>query len=344
MKVSQRTHRMGGFVPRTTVVTILWMIQVATGGSDSDTGSTALRLDQMGSVPHPLATLSAEEIARAVAEIEAAVRGDVLIVDCHGNYDYETIQEAIDAVSDGDTVVVLPNTCTPEGVYFENIEFLGKGITVQSVFPDNPDIVAATIIDGDHNGSVVTFENGEGADSVLDGLTITHGSATRGGGIFCVSSSPTINNCVVTANTAMWDGGGMANFQCSPILANCTFSGNEASADGGGIASLQSSPMLTDCTFSGNEASADGGGIANFQSSPMLTDCTFSGNSADAGSGMYNEYDSSPTLIDCTFTRNEALADGGGMANFQSSPMLTNCTFRRNLADVGAGVYNEIRQ
>ena len=70
--------------------------------------------------------------------------------------DYGTIQEAIVAAVDGvDDVNVDPNT------YFENIDFLGKDIDVHSSDVNNP---ANTIIDGNTNGSVVTFENcGPGA-------------------------------------------------------------------------------------------------------------------------------------------------------------------------------------
>ena len=70
--------------------------------------------------------------------------------------DYATIQEAVDAAIDGDTIIVRP------GTYFEIIDFLGKAVTVQSEF--GPDV---TIIDGNQSGSIVTFQSGEGSDSIL---------------------------------------------------------------------------------------------------------------------------------------------------------------------------------
>ena len=51
--------------------------------------------------------------------------------------DFATIQEAIDAAVDGDCINVEP------GTYVENIDFMGKAITVQST--DGEDV---TIIDG----------------------------------------------------------------------------------------------------------------------------------------------------------------------------------------------------
>ena len=67
---------------------------------------------------------------------------------------YPTIQSAINvAVSGVDDVNVA------SGTYFENIDFLGRNIDVHSADVNNP---AATIIDGNSAGSVVTFQNGEG--------------------------------------------------------------------------------------------------------------------------------------------------------------------------------------
>ena len=55
-------------------------------------------------------------------------------------------------------------------------------------------------------GHVVTFNSGEGPDSVLMGLTIEDGSAGNGGGIFCDGSSPTIENNIITGNTSTGTG------------------------------------------------------------------------------------------------------------------------------------------
>ena len=54
--------------------------------------------------------------------------------------DYATIQAAIDDCNDGDVVIVSP------GTYLENINFNGRNITLTSTEPDNPEVVANTII------------------------------------------------------------------------------------------------------------------------------------------------------------------------------------------------------
>lgn len=59
---------------------------------------------------------------------------------------YATIQQAFDAAVSRDTVLVAP------GAYVENINFLGKAITVKS--QSGP---GTTVIDGNKAGSVASF-------------------------------------------------------------------------------------------------------------------------------------------------------------------------------------------
>ena len=99
-----------------------------------------------------------------------------------------TIQGAINAASNGDTVLVAP------GTYRENINFEGKAITVTS--SGGP---AVTTINGGGNGPVVLFVSGEGTGSVLSGFTITNGNSNGGsqgwnggggGGIVVFNAAP----------------------------------------------------------------------------------------------------------------------------------------------------------
>src|SRR5213592_2934775 len=105
-----------------------------------------------------------------------------------------TIQAAINAASNGDTVLVAP------GTYYENINFMGKAIAVTS--SGGP---AVTTINGNAAGSVATFDTSEGRSSVLSGFTITNGQPTGfpswdGGGIYISYASPTVSRNVITQN------------------------------------------------------------------------------------------------------------------------------------------------
>jgi parallel beta-helix repeat protein len=217
---------------------------------------------------------------------------------------YPTIQAAIDAAYDGDTVIVADGTYTGTGN--RDIDFLGKAITVRSESgPEN------CVIDCENEGYGFYFHSGEGENSILDGFTITNGYWA----IWCDYSSPLIRDC------------------------NITNSESRAPYGGRGITCYQSSPTISNCTITGNTADHIGGGIYCAAGSPTIADCTISENTAERGGGIYC-WDSSPTITNCAITDNYAYDDGGGIYCRDSSPTITNCIIEDNTADFsGAGIY-----
>ncbi len=187
--------------------------------------------------------------------------------------DYETIQQAIMASNDGDTVII------EEGIYFELINFMGKNITVTSEDPDDSGVVSDTIINGDDDGTVVTFNSGEGRGAVLIGLTISGGYGTYntavpdaqsiywGAGIYCVNSSPTIKKCIIADNHG-------------PLVLD----GNIAIGYGGGVACLMSNALITENIIIGNTTYA-GGAIMTYLDTSMISNNLIYGNSALVGGG-----------------------------------------------------------
>ncbi len=130
--------------------------------------------------------------------------------------DYSTIQTAIDASQNGDTVL------TAEGTYFENINFSGKNIVVASwyIIDNDPLHILNTVIDGSSpvqpdSASCVRIISGEDSTAVLAGFTLTGGTGTKwidehgagvyreGGGILITFSSPTIRNNIIINNQAI---------------------------------------------------------------------------------------------------------------------------------------------
>jgi len=168
---------------------------------------------------------------------------------------HATIQKAIDAASDGDTIVVLP------GSYRENINFLGKAITVRSTDPSDATVVSATVIEGADNSdySVVTFGNGETGASMLSGFTIRRRSPYQpfsGGGIYVRESDPTIRNNHIVNNTTYFAGGGIYLVESQATIIGNRIASNTA-AQGGGIAveGYALFPTISDNEFDGNTAS-----------------------------------------------------------------------------------------
>jgi len=225
---------------------------------------------------------------------------------------YATIQGAINASAGGDTIIVRP------GTFYENIDFVGKAITLES--DQGADY---TIIDGTQNASVVVFKNGETSSSVLDGFTITNGSAAEivhygGGGIHCFNSSPRIINNFITKNFASDDGGGIYCEKASPFISTNVIQFNET-LQGGGIYCDGSSPTISNNTIAGNKAKTTVYGL---------------------GGGIYCTYLSSPSIRENTITNNLA-GSGGGIVIHESAPKIVNNMIGNNLAELysGGGIY-----
>ena len=255
--------------------------------------------------------------------------------------DYLTIQSAIDAAFDGDTILVADGVYRGEGN--KNLDFKGKAIIVQS--ENGPE---SCIIDCEGDGRGFYFHSGEGKDSLVSGLTITNGKKKwpGGGGIYCYASSPTIIHCAIHTNTSESSGGGIyCAYLSSPTISDCDISENTAEDGGGGIyCGESSSPTITSCTISENMAGNragyqnQGGGIYCKESSPIITNCIIENNTADGfGGGICCGESSSPSIVNCTFNENTA-EDGGGIYCSFSSPAIAKCTISNNTAD-GVHVY-----
>ena len=115
--------------------------------------------------------------------------------------DFSSIQDGINGIQNGDTLIVR------DGVYNENINFNGKAIEIRS---ENG--LATTTLDGTNTGkSLVRFDSGESALSLLKGFTIKNGypvwqSVQNGSGAFITgSSSPRdITSTVTFRRTRYW--------------------------------------------------------------------------------------------------------------------------------------------
>lgn len=181
--------------------------------------------------------------------------------------------------------------------------------------------------------------------AVLDGFTITGGkadgdsagapdnSASYGGGLFALNSTPTITYCSFTGNDAYWGGGGLCTTAGGPIFTACIFSGN-TSRNGAGMYNDSGNPLLAECSFIENTAYQTGGGMYSRSGRPVLSDCVFSKNASNDGGGMHNFDSAVPVLTDCVFSQNTAVKNGGAMANvLNSAPEMTRCSFVNNRAD-----------
>lgn len=235
-----------------------------------------------------------------------------------------TIQAGIDAASDGNTVLVKYGTYNITSF----IDYGGKNIKLASddgthlSYNDAATDAEQCIIDAGEKCRVFYFHNGETLEAVVDGFTITNGRAkdgpeAGGSGIWCWGSSPTINNNIITGNSA-YRGSIYCRRSSSPMISNNTITGNSA-REGGGIAchGWDTSPTIENNTITGNTADIGGG----------------------FGGGIWCYWGSSPTINNNIITKNTANRWGGGIScELNSSPTISNNTITENTAEFGGGI------
>jgi parallel beta-helix repeat protein len=166
-------------------------------------------------------------------DFDAEVAGSDLVADVRLRPG-DDIQVAIDLSVDGEIIAL------ETGTYTEKINLRGKAITLISACP------LTAILDGEETGEpVVTFNEGEGADTVIENFTITDGNAENGGGIYVDGSSPTIIGNRVVNNESTVNGGGLyVTGESSPTVYGNEFDGNSADVSGGGIYVTEGAEIL----------------------------------------------------------------------------------------------------
>ena len=246
---------------------------------------------------------------------------------------YAGIQLAIDASVNGDIISVS------NGIYNENINFNGKEVEIIGNTTDP----AQVIIDGGGTGSVVTFENGEGGITSLNGFTIRNGGGTLGvpvafsvyapasgyygGGIYCYQSNPLLKNLIVENNT-LGTNNNIGSSGAGIYIARSTnvriegpiviIRNNTSSVYRGGGICIDNSTVTIDgltgtININNNSGGNYGGGIAAFLSTITLRNIDIDNNDAVGANG-----------------------DGGGIFHLGSGvPSLTNINFNGNIATVG---------
>ena len=253
---------------------------------------------------------------------------------------FKTIQQAIDAAYEGETVIVA------QGIYVENIRFKGKNIVLRSMDASEPAMVESTIIDGASRGSVVTFDGTENETCVLSGFTIRNGtgpadSGVKGSSAVGLGDAPrthaTIRNNIITGNSTWWHGGGIT--WCGGTIENNTITGNSAVSGGSGGGGLAwCNGTIQNNVIVGNSATGQngfGGGLAWCDG--VMRNNVIAGNTANyLGGGLWG---CGGAIHNNTIVGNAAGA-GGGLSSCMSSVM--NCIIWGNTAPVGAQVHDSV--
>jgi hypothetical protein len=253
----------------------------------------------------------------------------------------DSIEEAITAAKDGDTIIVHP------GEYCEgSMKLQGKAITVRSEDPADPLVVLTTAITPPEHQPVFRCVNGEGPDTVISGFTLYSAIMPEDGGAMVIdNSSPTVSYCSFDFNLCYESGAAMRINGGAPRIANCAFSLNWAEESGGALWLNESDAIITDCSFFANHSGYDpyeyyysGGAIFALSCDITIADCLFSGNSADPLGGAVQLVFGSANITNCRFIGNSADSWGGGVYYWgEESLTVSGCEFMGNVAGEDAG-------
>ncbi|MCP5003398.1 MAG: S8 family serine peptidase [Planctomycetes bacterium] len=200
------------------------------------------------------------------------------------------------------------------------------------------------VLDGGNTDRVISLQNHNNANLILEGVTIQNGkTATSGGGayIYTFGGEITITENTFKENTARNRGGAYIYSNTGTVTLNKNvFMKNTAEFSGGGVlaSSFNSTTTITDNIITENTANGNGGGIyiLSRAGTTTLSNNTISGNKAidGMGGGVFSAYTG---IINTTGTINlinndivENTADHVGAGVFMGSYGSVNFTLAHN--------------
>ena len=292
-----------------------------------------------------------------------------LIVDCGPNRVANLIAAIEDANSTleediielaPDCVYMLTETYNPEASFSDN--GLPVIVTPITIIGNRATIRRST---AEHIPSFRLFNVKETATLTIGNITLSHGEASAGGGIYN-TGEVTVTQSMITHNASNGGGGifstgtlfveqstftnntasgygGAINAEGTLLIEQSTFTNNTASGYGGAI-NAEGILSVNQSSFNNNVSVLPGGAIFNSHGPLTVTKSSFNANQAFKGGGIAIQHDPGvQTLIsDASFTDNIADEYGGGIHTLsESNIFVQRSTFSANTAIVGGGIANE---
>ncbi len=254
--------------------------------------------------------------AAIAAAMACAATGDTLDVPA----EYPTIQAAVDAATNGDTILVAP------GVYAEQVVVLELDITIRS--SGGPTV---TTLEGTGDGT------GLRAADVFNGFTLDGFTVRQFNRGLNIPSGHdiVIRNCMVAQCANV---GARLSDAINPgnvLVENCAMSDN-----GGAGLSFAGDTNRLDLRDSVFERNAEGGvrlgGATGGDPGAVVERCIFRDNSASRGGGLDAD-NCWLVMADCIFEDNFASTDGGALYWQDYSTSILRCRFTGNTAGLAGG-------
>ncbi len=250
---------------------------------------------------------SVEAILLSILNITAMSGAATLTVPAQ----YATIQEAVNAASNGDTILVSNGTYSTGGPYHV-VLIEDKAVHLKSVNGPESTILESLIV----GGNSLRITGTPGSCMIVEGFTITATANHTVCVLINTTTEVTLRNCIIE--------------QCSNDTGN-----------GGGL--VNSGTLVVDDTiFRQNSVYGHGGAIFN-EGQLTLNNTIFDGNGtlydgADPyayGGAIHNTDDATVKIMGCSFSTNNAV-NGGALSN-RGTMNIRNALFVANNAVVVAG-------
>ncbi|MCM2371630.1 dockerin type I domain-containing protein [Aporhodopirellula aestuarii] len=210
------------------------------------------------------------------------------------------------------------------------------------------------------NGGGLHASGGASLTTVNGGVFQNNVADEEGGGLWVGGGSLTINNTLITENTANsgsnagndQGGGGVFNINGTLDINSAIITNNVATAsngNGGGVMTVGGTVTIDDSSIQGNQAGRAGGGIENNNGVVTITNETVggaavaSGNTAVVnGGGLHASGAASVTTVNGgLFQNNVAGEEGGGLWNGAGELNINGTTITQNTANSGVNAGND---
>ena len=189
----------------------------------------------------------------SVCVLSGATFADTWTVDDDGKADFDNIQAAVDAASDGDEIIVMPGTYTGNGNQ-NVVDLSAKAITLRS--SEGPMV---TVIDGQGaRRGILCFTN---CEATIEGFTIANGFAGEkngagGGGTYVAADSSALFRLCIFDSCHANSGGAIFSVYAAEVeVIGCVFQNNTAEIavgnawehyEAGGTCTIDSSVLYQD--------------------------------------------------------------------------------------------------
>ncbi len=236
---------------------------------------------------------------------------------------YTTIQDAIDAAANGDTIEVEADSYNENIAVSIDLEIIGLGGSANTILDGGGAVMVAI------DGATVTMTGFTLDSTAQRGMEVTNGAVVTG------------DDLVMTGFNLFggFEGAAMAVMDSDVTFSNSVFDDNYADDQGGAIAIHDSVASFADCDFNGNGSDEDGGAMGLYNSVATIDTCTFEANGSNDDGGALDIDDGSDVSIINSIFSNNVGDDAGGAITAEDGGSLTvdNCVFLTNDTPAGGG-------